>query len=180
MQNRIPSFFPVAMVKVRNPKRLVAVAVIFFSIVLAFVVWTFLPPNPNVLYSNRLTEEEKQAIRNSILREHDEMIRWNYVDPYYGKINGCYIVVMHPYGSTTAEWQQEIAGYTFKWGEPIQLYAYSKDHGNPTSCELSVAYEKGWLTEQQIGEIYEKHNEYYADFPQMMEQYLKESNNSQK
>ena len=107
------------------------------------------------------------------------MIRWNYVDPYYGKINGCYIVVMHPYGSTTAEWQQKIAGYTFKWGEPIQIYVYSKDRGSKTSCELAVAYEKGWLTEKQIGEIYEKHNEYHANFPQMMEQYLKNWKNAQ-
>lgn len=176
MQNRIPSFFPVAMVKVRNPKRLMIVAALLFAILLSFVVWNLLPPDPDVLYTTPLSADQKSAIRSSLISKHDDkpdqIVRWGYVDPYYGTINGCVIFVVHPYKLPSQEaWYQKIAGYMFEWDSPIGLYAYRE--GSGVSCELWEAYSKGWLTSEHISLIHAKHIEYQRNFPQLLEQWKK-------
>ena len=101
-------------------------------------------------------------------------VRWGYVDPYYGTINNCSIVIVHPFGTPKQEaWSQEVAGYIFEWDSPIDLYVYY--HGKYESLSyvytLQTAYENGLLTEKQIGEIYKRHIEYRADFPRLLEEW---------
>ena len=128
----------------------------------------------NILYRKELTDREKENIRELVLDKYDEIVRWGYVDPYYGTINNCSIVIVHPFGTPKQEaWSQEVAGYIFEWDSPIDLYVYY--HGKYESLSyvytLQTAYEKGLLTEKQIGEIYKRHNEYRADFPDMLEEW---------
>ena len=99
-------------------------------------------------------------------------VRWGYVDPYYGTINNCSIVIVHPFGTPKQEaWSQEVAEYIFEWDSPIDLYVYYYEPHGFKTYTLQTAYENGLLTEKQIGEIYKRHNEYRADFPSMLEEW---------
>lgn len=167
-------------IKIRSPKRFIVAAVVFVSIALSFVVWNLLPPalsDPDVLYTTALSSKQKAAISSSLISKHDskpdQIVRWGYVDPYYGTINGCVIFVVHPYSPPSqGAWQRKIAGYMFEWDSPIALYAY-REGLNEGSCELWEAHSKGWLTNEHIALIHAKHNEYRRNFPQLLEQWKK-------
>lgn len=136
-------------------------------------------PDPNVLSTTPLSEDQKENIRSWILMDYDKTVRWGYVDPYYGVINDCFVVVAHPFGLVSEEdFCEVIAGYTFEWDTPIDLFVYRKGSGK-RAYELKEAYEKGWLTKEQIGIIHEKHEEYRANFPQMLEQWQKDQKETQ-
>ena len=118
------------------------------------------------LYRERLSDEEKTKIYNRILIDYNDFIYWENVsgestEPYYGTINGCIIlqairVEQLSFGPACIE----IAGYTFKTHQPIGLYAYR----NGEASTLQEAYEKGWLTKEQIGKIYEMHQIIYKEY----------------
>lgn len=128
-------------------------------------------PDQNVFYTHTLSEDQKSSIRSSVLRKFDEIVRWGYVNPYYGTINECHVVVAHPFGSASGNgFCEEVAGYTFEWDTPIGLYVY-RDGINDGACTLRAAYMKGWLTEEQIGVIHKKHEQYRKDFPALLEQW---------
>ena len=124
---------------------------------------------PNNLYRESLSDEVKTKIRTKVLLlEYDDLIYWDGTDPYYGTINDCIIVRVLPYGQMFVPEQRghiEIAGYNFETPKPIRLYAYRDDE----ACELKEAYERGWLTKEHIEEIYERHNEIYADWVKKLE-----------
>lgn len=146
---------------------------VLLTVVLTLFAGCQTAKDPNVLYNEPLSEELKEEISYELLTEHDIKIEWGFVDPYYGTINDYIVLIIHPNfngGVITVEWQQEIADYIFKWGEPIGgFYVYR----NGDTCELGEAYEKGWLTKEQIGKIHERHLEYYEAFPQMMTEWIK-------
>ena len=127
----------------------------------------------NLLYKRTLTDEEKENIRALILKKYDEIVRWGYVDPYYGTINNYSVVIVHPREASDDEaWYQEIAGYTFEWSSPIGLYVYYHDKYNFSFVyTLQEAYEQGLLTEKQISVIYERHEQYRLEYPCMLEQW---------
>lgn len=133
----------------------------------------------NLLYKKALTEEEKENIRALILKKFDEIVRWGYVDPYYGTINNYSVVIVHPRKTSDGEaWFQEIAGYTFEWDSPIGLYVYYHDkYSIGVVYTLQEAYEEGWLTESQIGMIHERHEQYRESFPKLLEQWQKTQGN---
>ena len=126
--------------------------------------------DPDVLYTQPPTEEMKENIRSAIWSEYRKMVRWGYVDPYYGMINNCSIVAVHPFGTPKPEpWHQKIAGYTFEWDSPIELYVYFYEPFTSETCTLQEAYELGLLTQTQIGEICIRHNQYRVSFPLLLE-----------
>ncbi len=134
----------------------------------------------NTLYQKELTEKEQETIRELILDKYGEIVRWGYVNPYYGTINNFSVVIVHPQKMADEEaWIQEIAEYIFEWDSPIGLYVYHHDRYNLSYVyTLQAAYENGLLTEKQIGEIYKRHNEYRADFPQMLEEWTQAQEDS--
>ena len=129
--------------------------------------------DPDVLYREPLSDEQKESIRSSMWGLCKKMVRWGYVDPYYGTINDCAVVIIHPFGTPKEEpWSQEIAGYTFEWDSPIELYVdYEEPYSLGATCSLWEAYQKGLLTEAQIGVIYERHEQYRLEFPHMLEEW---------
>lgn len=135
----------------------------------------------NLIYKRTLTDEEKENIRALVLEKYDEIVRWGYVDPYYGTINDYSVVIAHPRKSFEDEvWRQEIAGCTFEWDSPIGLYVYYHDKYNLSFVyTLQAAYEKGLLTEKQIGAIHERHEQYRLEFPYMLEQWSKAQREAQ-
>lgn len=125
----------------------------------------------NILHQKELTENEKEDIRELILDKYGDIVRWGYVNPYYGTIYDYSVVIVHPREMSDGEaWVQEIAGYPFEWDSPVGLYVYHHDRYNLSYVyTLQEAYEKGLLTEKQIGEIYERHNEYRMEFPKLLD-----------
>ena len=127
--------------------------------------------NPNVLYKDHLSKESKTRIASHLSSHHYRFLKWDYVDPYYGTINNCIILIIHPlFQAIPQPWTSVVADYTFEWDNPIYIYVYRK--GVPAeACELKEAYKKGWLTKEQIGAIYKKHLDYREEFPQLLEKW---------
>ena len=176
MSNATPSFVLAEKTKVGNTKRCMVLILLFACLLLAPVLYWMFPPqsDPNVLYNTPLSAEQKQKIHNTLLSKHYEKVRWDYVDPYYGTINNCVVFITHPFLMETSEepWSQTIASYTFEWDTPIKIFVQLQSrYGNGTICELSTAFNEGYLTEAQIGEINKKHVQYRADFPRMLEEW---------
>lgn len=130
----------------------------------------------NILYQKELTDRDKENIRSRVLDKYDEIVRWGYVDPYYGTINNYSVVIVHPHKpSEEGAWAQEIAGYIFEWDSTVGLYVYyhCKYESLSYVYTLQAAYEKGLLTEKQIGEIYERHVLYRLEFSHLLEEWEK-------
>lgn len=108
----------------------------------------------NILYDDPLSEEIKQNISYALLMQCDVKMTWNESDLYYGTINNCIVFRFGPEACLDVLSHTEIAGYRFNWFyTPLRFYAYRDGE----VCELSEAYEQGWLTKEQIGKIHEKH-----------------------
>jgi hypothetical protein len=174
------SSVPIGLIKARNLKRFIIAAALLTVIALSVTILINFPPDPDVLYPTQITDAQRDIIRfyfNSQSCPYPgKIVRWNYVNPIYGTINNCIVFIIHPLGKVSEEpWQEEIAGYTFEWDHEIDLFVY-RDVKYPQQsgvCTLKEAYKKGWLTEEQIGEIYKKHIEYRTNFPQMLEEWKK-------
>ena len=85
---------------------------------------------------------------------------------YYGTING-YIVASETTGDLGIGSTFDIAGYTFESGLMFDIFVYKDGEGDT----LKEAYEKGWLTKEQIGKIYERHPKTGDERLQMIEEY---------
>lgn len=129
--------------------------------------------DPDVLFTDALSEVEKNEIRSDISSKYGKTVRWRYVDPYYGMIHNCAVVVVHPFGTPKEEpWAQEIAGYTFTWDNAIELYVRYFEPNEPSVvCTLAEAYRDGLLAEKQIGILYERHEQYRLEFPRLLQQW---------
>lgn len=148
---------------------LFVILTIFLSLVAGCQFPNANSPDPNVLYDDPLSEELRQKISNAFILQCDRIIVWDhygsdevpsYWNPYYGIINNC-VVFRQTHGVQWGIPQKtflEIAGYTFEWKDQFDLYAYREGE----ACELKEAYERGWLTNVQIGKIHERHKEMYA------------------
>ena len=185
MSNAAVPVAPVGMFKISNPKRFWITAAVFVALLLSLTLLLAAPRHPDILYNEPPSDYTIEHIRYKFTSKSTnypgKFVRWNYVDPYYGTINGCIIMIAHPFGESSAEpWQQTIAGYSFEWDSPIDLFVYQ-----PTStysgdlCTLQEAYQKGWLTEKQIGKIHKRHLEYREEFPQLLAQWEKDRENDQ-
>ena len=123
--------------------------------------------DPNILWQEPLSDADKEHLSEVIYAqvENPGVIGWYTTqasdNPYYGTINGCTIVrgEMH---SIDCEWhgygRVEVAGYVFYWEVPHELNVYRDGE----ACTLGEAYERSWLTKEQIGIIHEKHREYLS------------------
>ena len=136
--------------------------------------------NPNVLYEDELSEELKTTIKNKVVLKYDTSVQWGFTGSgkaYYGTINNC-IVFQTSYPN--AMWpaivynvQHEIAGYSFRGAYPdFNLGVYRDGE----VCFLDEAYENGWLTKEQIGKIYEKHQIIYETYLKAYEESHKQGN----
>ncbi len=130
-------------------------------IALALFLWWQNANDPNILYEEPLTVELKEEINHALIMQCDTKVNWEYAkNAYYGTINGCSIVrTPGKMDMMTIVGRMEIAGYMFEWWGSFGLHAY-RDGG---ACELKEAYEKGWLTKEQIEVIHAKSHEYYAE-----------------
>lgn len=126
--------------------------------------------NPNTLYMENLSDELKEEISLKAMSRLDGAvnIRWDHYDsdfgyPYYGTINNCVIIrrvgnAINYGEGIPKQGHFEIAGYVFDWKNPFRFLVYH----DGDICELSEAFELGWLTQEQIGKIHAKHTTDYA------------------
>lgn len=133
--------------------------------------------DPNTLWIEPLSDADKEHLTKAVADQTDigGYVQWRepgYSNPYYGTINNCAIVRTTSYYDVDVfrPGRFETAGYIFYWDEVFELYAYH----NGEVCRLDEAYERGWLTREQIGVIYDKHQEYISLLPEGMQEYLAE------
>lgn len=153
-------------------KKVLAV-VVLSSLVLTLFTGCPVSDESDVLSTEPLLDTLKEQIYYDLLMEHDTLVQWDFVDPYYGTINDCIVLIIFPAPNTMKPavlWRQRIAGYEFEWGSPINGFYVYRDRD---ACTLQEAYEQGWLTEEHIGEIHERHIEYRENYPEMLEQWSK-------
>ena len=140
-------------------------AIILLATILLFVfAGCQAPYDPNVLYDEPLSEALKQEINHALIMQCDTKINWEYFDPYYGSpsygtINNC-IILRTPDPDNSfmpTSGLVEVADYSFVWSWGFGLHVYRDGE----ACTLKEAYEREWLTKEQIGKIYEKHNRFY-------------------
>lgn len=144
--------------------------------------------SPNVLWIEPLSEADRELLKKEIHAyevstkpEWYSEIWWYeaipWFEPYYGTINNC-TVIRAERRSIAAVWmgwgRYEVADRVFYWSDPFRLYVYRDGE----VCTLEEAYERGWLTKEQIDKIYEKHQEYIALMPEdtkiAMEEWIRE------
>ena len=143
-------------------KKLLAVLILF-----AMLLPLLAGCNSHPIEQKTLSDELKTKIRNKIIVNYDEYLNWDAAEeisqPYYGSINGCVIVqVTKDIRWWIHRWEPklEIAGYLFETPDPITIYAYR----NEEVCLLQEAYERGWLTKADLGNIHKRHNQIYAQW----------------
>lgn len=142
---------------------------IFFVTVTLVVLICARFSDPNTLWQQPLSEADQQLLSEAVQEKCGKSgdVYWDtrdYEYPYYGTVNRCAIVRaeyridlgMLNYG------YYEAAGYTFYWVQKPELYAYRDGE----TCRLDEAYERGWLTKEQIGVIYEQHEAYISMMPE--------------
>ena len=183
MENAVPPIIPVGLFRIKNPKRFWITATIFFILLALLATYLIYPffsiIDPDHLYNTPLSNNTVSNIRFQFTRKDTDypgkFVRWNYVDPYYGTINDCIIMIALPFGTAPEEpWQIVVAGYTFEWDHPIDLFVYKESSVIAGKlCTLQVAYQRGWLTDKQIGEIHKKHLEYREEFPKLLAEWEK-------
>lgn len=151
----------------KNMSKVLPIAIVF-TIILAIFAGCQEAYDPNTLYNDPLSEEVKTKIKNWAVIEYDWVIHWDYENPYYGNtyygtINNCIILrnvgnLLDIDGIPLGHF--EIAGYVFDWKNPFLFYAFRDGE----ICKLTEAYEKGWLTQEQIGKIHARHTAHYAKY----------------
>lgn len=113
-----------------------------------------------------LSEADKTHLKNEIASQNDALVYWDspleWADPYYGTINNCVIVKTEQISVSGVDWGHiNVADYVFCWTDPIKLHVYRDGE----VCLLEEAYEKGWLTEEHIEKLYQRHREYIELLP---------------
>ena len=144
-------------------------AILVVTVTLALVICAQFTV-PNTLWIEPLSEADMQHLSDAVREpcDYKGWIEWNdyheYDNPYYGTINRCTVVrVEYPIELGILNWgYYEAAGYTFYWIDKPELYAYRDGE----VCRLDEAYERGWLTKEQIGVIYEQHEAYISMLPE--------------
>lgn len=167
-------------------------AMVTMAIALALFIYSQCTA-PNVLWDEPLSEADKELLKKEIYAyevstkpEWSTEVWWPiaspWAEPYYGTINNCTVVraEMHSVLAVWLGWgRYEVADHIFYWHKPFRLYVYRDGE----VCLLDEAYEKGWLTQEQIDKIYEKHQEYVMMMPEdlrtAMEEWAKEKEESQ-
>ena len=132
------------------------------------------PVDPDVLNHAALSQETMDAVDRAI-RDIDPSfvkVEWDFQRFCYGTINGCVIVnvdrfgMMHP----AIIWSTKVGDYVFLWDHPTVLYAFKDGE----VCTLSDAYQKGWLNDEHIRQLYDYHEDLCENFPKYFKEYLGE------
>lgn len=125
----------------------------------------FGPAGPQVTTTTALTDgtdffnlpEDLRAEAEAAYAKHFELRSFpgwletgGYVH-YYGTFNRC-VVMFHSSMLTMVE-KRDIAGYLFSDGNQFTLLAYKDGE----LLDLEDAYAEGWMTKEDIGEIYQRH-----------------------
>ena len=122
------------------------------------------------------TSKIKEAIDDAWMKNRNEELIWYDIDRdglygarYYGTFNGFDIIFKGSLSITTADGCIYVANYDFRHPVTFQIFAYK----NGEFTGLKEAYEKSWLTESQIKEIYDIHWYEYQKklFPVFYENY---------
>lgn len=80
---------------------------------------------------------------------------WISVEDYYGTYNGCEAVIMyHGAGMTDDEKEIIAAGYTFWFSSGSYDFKLHKDS---SFIDINTAYDEGYLTDDDIGQIYQNY-----------------------
>ena len=80
---------------------------------------------------------------------------WISVEDYYGTYNGCEAVIMyHGAGMTDDEKEIIVAGYTFWFSSGSYDFRIHKDS---SFIDINTAYDEGYLTDEDIGQIYQNY-----------------------
>jgi len=86
------------------------------------------------------------------------------IGKYYGNYSGCEVVFMGGICVDAMETYIEIADYTFGFpGNPPLLFVYN----NHTFLPIKEAYEAGWITKKDVGDIWVKHPKYPPSDPKI-------------
>ncbi len=138
------------------------IAVIILALVVSLFAGCQEPYDPDKLYTDPPSQEVCKEIHSTFMDRGMIIFRYNDIgvnyDWFYGTINGCIVAFYDSSDMAIYFPGWEIAGYTFEYGSPFEIYVYRDGE----VCLLQEAYEKGWLTKIQIGKIYERHNELFA------------------
>ena len=113
--------------------------------------------------SRTLSDKEKEEIEAKRLEFEGVELRWwdfeneDYARArYYGKINGYQIIFSERVSMVGANHHVFVGDYTFAHTEYFDIFAYK----NGEFYTIAQAYEKGWLKERHIKEIYDIHCTY--------------------
>ncbi|MDE5860367.1 MAG: hypothetical protein K2H23_08325 [Oscillospiraceae bacterium] len=110
----------------------------------------------------RLSAEKERQIKADYIKFNEHAIdEWVSIEHYYGTYNGCEAVVMYSGVATADENWFSVAGYEMYLSSGSYVIHLHKDG---TFYELSEAYEKGFLSEEDVADIahYNREGSYYA------------------
>ncbi len=119
-------------------------------------------------YIEKRVQEEGEEYRNYVkdylesIGPFQQMYKCFY-SPYYGTFNDCLVLACIPPQSTGGR-VIEIAGYKWDYPHLAEVYAYSIT--DKELCNIEDAYDKGWLRDEDIGVIAERHvvyEDYYKE-----------------
>lgn len=139
-------------------KKICAILILFATVLSLFAGCQSTEPDPNVLSTIPPSKEVCMEIFLTLLDmgKHADGLRYADVGVeygwYYGTINGC-IVALGEVASAAVPCYWEVAGCTFGYGSGFEILVYR----NGEACQLQEAYENGWLTEEHIKQLEERH-----------------------
>ena len=112
--------------------------------------------NPDVLSLEPPSLEVRKEMRDAIWKLGITVDLTNYPANcnnvwYYGTINGC--IVTFKEFSMNWEYTFRVAGYAFTNRVHFDILVYKSGE----ACTLREAFEKGWLTEDHIRQLHERH-----------------------
>jgi hypothetical protein len=110
-----------------------------------------------------LSPELEERIMDGYVVYMNEKNDWEYYREsiwglhYYGQYNGCEVVFLYTHGIENAtSTSVPVAGYIFDiYGSNYQALAVYKD---TRVLDIVDAYEAGWLTDKNVGEIWQIYN----------------------
>lgn len=137
------------------------------------------PVDPNVLSLEPLSQELCEEINAVFLENWDingDLTSYpEYYNGYwyYGTVNGC--IVIFGEAQLTAERSLTVADYVFSYPMWFNIYVYKDGE----CCYLEEAYDKGWLTNEHIAQLHERHGEIAAEIDQAYDAWLQSQKEAQ-
>ena len=77
----------------------------------------------------------------------------------YGTYDGCFVgYIFGPFGTTAAHSYERVGTFTFRYPSGQHMQAYK----NGTWMSMADAYDNGWLDDDAVEQILQKHKQKYA------------------